>query len=402
MNRHARRILPILLLGALAFVGAAPDAAAQTVTIFGTVMDSAGTPINDARVILEPADGGPRLVIVSKGEGTYSGTLPQPGAWRLLVEAEGKLLVGVNAKATKPDKSAAWEKKPDVRPTEGFAFDAEEGLSIQADLLLGDARTVAEATLGALTQRVQKGDCAGAVPELEKLAAELPQIPKTQYLLGFCRAGSGEDDKAVEALTKALEIQPKFPGAALLRGQILAKTPAKAAEAEASFKQEIATAANPQLVSGGWMALAALYREGGKTSEALAALQEVLKTDGTRRDAWAEMATVYAKSTEPDKAFEALERAKSAGVPMGSVAVNLGIAFYRAKDFARSERALRVAMEVGAGDRDLAIAYALTGQMQAKAGKKADAAASFQKSIELDPKGRLADEARQSLKALGK
>ncbi len=374
--------------------------AAEGARIYGTVLDAAGKPANGEKVFLVSADTAvSRVALDTRGEGSYSGALPAAGRWTASVE--GKVVARASLEILRGDKSVADKRQEDVVPKDGFAFDAPEGAEVRLDLVLGDARTAAEAALAVLSQRVQKGDCAGAVPELEKLAADQPAIPKTQYLLGFCRATAGQDDKALEALSRTLELQPKFPGAALLKGQILARG-GKTADAEAAYRQEIATAANPQVVSSAWMALAATLRDAGRVADADAALDEVLKAEPTRRDAWAEKAKLLAHGPEPDRAFEALDHAKAAGVSLGGVALDLVGGFYKAKDLPRAEKALAQAEALGAPEKNLALGYAVVGQMQAQAGKKPAAIASFKKSLELDPNGKAAEQVKQSLKALGK
>src|SRR4029078_7214844 len=111
-------------------------------------------------------------------------------------------------------------------------------------------------SLAVLFSRIRGGDCAVALPSLDRLTAAFPDIAKAHYLTGFCRAQTGATEpaaplsaegprrhaeRALAALSKVQQLQPKFPGAALLEGQVLARA-GKPAEAEASMKREIANA----------------------------------------------------------------------------------------------------------------------------------------------------------------
>ena len=78
----------------------------------------------------------------------------------------------------------------------------------------------------------------------------------------------------------------------------------------------------------------------------------------------------------------------------------MGISYFNKKDYAHAESMFRRVTESKAGDPDLAMAYGLLGKLQLRDGKNAAAIASFKKSLELDPNGRLAPETRDVLKAL--
>jgi Flp pilus assembly protein TadD len=115
-----------------------------------------------------------------------------------------------------------------------------------------------------------------------------------------------------------------------------------------------------------------------------------------------ELAGLYSKLGQTDKAAAVLEEAKSVGADDPLALLNVGISYFNKKDYAHAETMFRRVTESKASNEDLAMAYGLLGKLQLRDGKTNEAVASFKKCLELDPKGRLAPETAEVLKALKK
>jgi len=103
------------------------------------------------------------------------------------------------------------------------------------------------------------------------------------------------------------------------------------------------------------------------------------------------------------KAEAVLTRAKDAGADNPEALLHVAISFFNKKDNAHAEAMCRRVIDGGkATPPDLASAYAILGRIQLNAGKIDDGVASLKKSLELDPKGRFAEQTTDILKALKK
>jgi tetratricopeptide (TPR) repeat protein len=401
------RTLTMLLLGFVATRVHGADPA----RLFGTVRDESGQPVAKADVALEPIEGhGARVTATTNKMGNFLVDSIVPGDYRLRVAADGKAVLALEASAERVDKTVAWKIDGKIDPANPAKLAIADGLVVKCTATIGDAIEIDTAqgkilmspqqALNDLARRAQSGDCAGALPSLERLTAT-STVPKAHYLAGFCQAQLGATDKSIASLSRVLELQPKFPGAALLMGQVLSRA-GKAPEAEEAWKKEIATAANPDIVVESWMALAFQYRDAGKDADAVSAFEQVIAVAPSRKEGYAGLATLYVKSHELEKAASLLDRARAAGVVDPSSLVELGIAFFAGKDYTRSAALLKQAIDAGASGQDLGTAYAVLGRCELREGKKADALTALKKSLELSPSGKLADETRKLVSELSR
>lgn len=401
----------VIVLAALA---SAPTAIlAQQAKLYGSVTDESGQPVEGATVGLEPVEGkGLPLSAVTKGKGNYVLGLVRPGEYDLVVKAEGKLVKTVKGIARDIENRIVWEKNVPVGNGGHFRLEVEDGQRIQLDVELGPALQVAtsegtvaamspEEALNVLGQKAQEGKCAEVLGDLESAASASPRMAKAHYLLGFCQATQGQFDRAEASLARVLELNPNFPGGHLLRGQIL-RSLGRNAEAEAELKAQIAASEDPQLQTNAWISLGMLYRDTDRATDAISAFAKVTELAPERSEAYVELALLYTKTEQPEKAAEVLERARSMGAAQPTALLNVGIGYFNKREFSRAEATFRQVIEMGAGNDDLAMAYALLGKCQLRDGRQSEALASFKKSLELDPRGPLAEETREVLKALGK
>jgi Flp pilus assembly protein TadD len=385
---------------------------AQQGRMYGNVVDEQGQPVANAKVVLEPTERGSRVEVVSKGKkASFLIGIIRAGKYNLKVEAPGMVLVGIKAKATSKDaKEPIWTRDARVRTDQPPEIVIEDFMEVTAELIMGRATEVAtgggstmassDQAIALFTEQVQKGDCSGALPQLEKFIAENPGVGRAYYLAGYCDAVLERDDEALAALTKAQELEPAFSGTQTLIGKVHARNK-RLAEAEAAFRKELENSAAPvEVQTDALLSLGAVLRDQGKDADALETFEKAKTLAPNRPESYLELSALYAKLGQTDKAAATLEEAKQVGADDPVAMLNVGISYYNKKDFAHAEGMFRRVIDSKASNADLAMAYGLLGNLQLREGKTEDAVASFKKSLELDPTGRLAKDTEDTLKAL--
>ena len=411
-KRGMGRIVGFAFATAIAVTGAM----AQQAKMYGTVIDEAGAGVPAARVILEPIDKGARVEVVAKGKkGSYLIGIIRAGRYVVEVDAPGLALVSIKAEATGPNdydkKESKWKIDGPVRPDKATEMQIDDRMEITCDLVVGKATEVIGASgektsvsgdqaYALLAQQVQKGDCAGALPQIEKFTVDNPAHGRALYLKGYCDAVLEKDDDALAALVKSQELDPSFPGPSTLIGKVHARNK-RLPEAEAAFKKELEGSSVPQEIQiDALLSLGAVQRDQSKDADAIATFEKAMAAAPTRPESYIELSALYAKAGQTDKAAAVLEKGKDVGANDPLALLNLGISYFNKKDYGHAESMFRRVTESKASNSDLAMAYGLLGKLQLRDGKNADAIASFKKSLELDPAGRLASETEEVLKAL--
>jgi Flp pilus assembly protein TadD len=401
---------------ALATILTSSGALAQQAKMYGTVVDDTGKGVPNAKVILDPIERGSRVEVVAKGaKGSYLMGIIRPGRYTVNVNAEGLALVSLKGEAiglnAYQKKESIWKIDGRVRPDKATEIQVDDGMEITCDFVVGKAAQITTASgdkaaatpdqaYALLAQQVQKGDCAGALPQIEKFAADNPAHARGLYLLGYCDAVLEHDEEALAALAKSAEIDPGFAGLNTLIGKIDARNK-HLPEAEAAFKKELeGTALPPDLQVDALLSLGAVQRDANKNADAIATFERVIAVAPTRPEAYIELSALYAKEGQTDKAAAILEKAKELGADDPVALLNVGISYFNKKDYAHAEAMFQHVIESKATNSDLAMAYGLLGKLQLRDGKNAAAIASFKKCLELDPSGRLAAETRDVLKAI--
>jgi Flp pilus assembly protein TadD len=389
---------------------------AQQAKMHGAVSDDTGAGVPNAKVILEPVAGGARVEVVTKGKkGSYLIGIVRPGRYALKVDVPGLSIVHIKGEGTVVNdynkRESKWKLDGNVRPDKPTEIEVEDGMEITCDLVVGKATEVTTATgekavatgdqaYAALAQQVQKGDCAGALPLIEKFTTENPTNGRAFYLLGYCEAVLEHDEEAIAALSKSLELDTSFSGPNTLIGKVNARNK-KFAEAEAAFAKELAGSnVPPEIQIDALLSLGAVQRDQSKDAEAIASFEKAMAAAPTRPEPYVELSALYAKTGQTDQAAAILDKAKEVGADDPVALLNVGISYFNKKDYGHAETMFRRVIDSKASNSDLAMAYGLLGKLQLRDGKNADAIASFKKCLELDPKGRLAPETEEVLKAI--
>jgi len=341
----------------------------------------------------------------------------RPGRYVIKVDAAGLALVSIKAEAVglradgKKEAKPAWTIDGRVRLDKPNELEIEDGMEITCDLIVGKATEVTtstgEKTVGTgdqaytlLAQQVQKGDCVGALPQIEKFTVDNPTNARAFYLAGYCDAVLEHDDQALVALAKSIELDPSFAGANVLMGKVFARSK-RLPEAEAAFKKELATPNIPPAIQiDALLSLGAVQRDQAKNAEAIATFEQAMALAPTRPESYIELSALYAKAGQTDKAAEILDKAKAVGADDPLALLNVGISYFNKKEYAHAETMFRRVIDSKASNADLAMAYGLLGKLQLRDSKNAEAITSFKKCLELDPSGRLAAETQEVLKAI--
>jgi tetratricopeptide (TPR) repeat protein len=404
------------VVSAVAMVLAATGAMAQQARMYGTVSDETGAGVPSVKVILEPVENGARVEVATKGKkGSYLIGIIRPGRYAVKVDAAGLALVSIKAEALVPNqyqkKDSKWKLDGAVRADKATEIQVEDGMEITCDLVVGKATEITSASgektvasgdqaYALLAQQVQKGDCAGALPQIEKFNTDNPTHGRAFYLKGYCDAVLEKDDEALVALMKSQELDPSFAGPSTLVGKIHARNK-RLPEAEAAFKKELEGTAVPlEIQIDALLSLGAVQRDQSKDADAIATFEKAMAAAPTRPESYVELSALYAKAGQTDKAAAVLEKAKEVGADDPLALLNVGISYFNKKDYGHAESMFRRVTESKASNSDLAMAYGLLGKLQLRDGKNAEAIASFKKCLELDPAGRLAKETEDVLKAL--
>ncbi len=413
-NRWMGPIVGFIFATAFASTGAL----AQQARMYGAVLDESGAGVRDVRVTLEPVEQGARVEQVTKGKkGSYLFGIIRPGRYIVKVDAAGFALVSIKAEAFDLDGAGKKKKTPEWKLDGRVALDkpteieVEDGMEITCDLVIGKATEVTTAAgekmVGTgdqayvlLAQQVQNGDCAGALPQIEKFTLDNPTNARAFYLAGYCDAVLEHDDEALAALTKSVELDANFPGPSTLMGKVYARNN-RLPEAEAAFKKELEGTDVPlEIQIDALLSLGAVQRDQGQDAAAIATFEKAMTVAPTRPEAYIELSALYAKAGQPDKAAAILDKAKDVGADDPLAMLNVGISYFNKKDYGHAESMFRRVTESKASNSDLAMAYGLLGKLQLRDGKNADAIVSFKKCLELDPSGRLAPETQEVLKAI--
>ena len=411
MTSHSLRTAA---LGVVFACLAASAAFAQQGRVLGTVHDEAGQPLEGLTVSLEPTPDSRGIKVAGKTnkKGAFFFALVRPGDYHLAVELPGKAIANLKARAVDIQKKELWAIDGRPNPAKPPTLNIADASEVNADVTMGEVAPVAaegapppgaaEASWNAIVAQVQAGDCAGALPQIDAGIQAKPDGALGHYLRGFCLGTSQQDEEAQASLAKALELNPKFEGAALLRAQLLRRL-GRPADAEPLFLQELETTQTAQLRTEALIGLGLARLDLKNDAGALEAFQQVAALDPSRPEPYLEIAAIHTRMGQPEKAKEVLDQAQKVGAASPEAFLNVGISYFNKKDYVKAGEMFRQVLDLpGAGNADLAMAHALNARLLLRDGKIDEAVAAMRKSLELDSKGPLAEETRETLKAMKK
>lgn len=402
-----------------AMLAASASAGVLTTVVQGTVTDPDGQPVLKAKIVLEPVDSpaAMRTWAETKKQGKFVFGLVRPATYHVLLDVPGKTILHVKGRAVTGDKNQQEEKwaidgKPN--PAEPLKIQVDTGWEVTLDLVVGEPQAEApapaapkgpsgpDAAVDAVIEKVKAGDCAGALADLDPILAEHPDLARAHYLRGFCLASSDRKEEAVDALGKALDLDPTFEGAAVQRGELLAQL-GRYDEAESMLKQELAGTQNADLRAEALVTLGQVYATQNKDAEAIATFEKAVEEAPTRPEPYSELGSLYAKAGDLERSKAILAQGKAAGATNPTALLNLAISLFNKKDYAQADSYLQEVLGMSsATPSDLGMAHGIRGRVLLNQGKIDEAVAELKKSLELDPNGPLAGDTRETLKALKK
>jgi Tfp pilus assembly protein PilF len=279
-------------------------------------------------------------------------------------------------------------------------------------------------------QLLQQGDAAGAKAKFEAALAKSEKDPRALLGLGLAEEALGHVDAAADAYREALEVDGTLAEAHNNLGLILRdkdQLDAAVAELEAAVK------ADPRLASA-QANLALAYEDQGRAPEATKAYEAAIglsddamlhanfglfllgagnseravselrkALDGAKGDRAVLVAVGNGmrRAGKPDEAVRALSEAVKGGdgKPTPALLSELALAQHAANLDADAKKSLEQALEI---DPKYASAHYVLGSLLAGEGNKKEAIKHYQKCIDLEPKGPLADKAREKLAAAKK
>ena len=197
--------------------------------------------------------------------------------------------------------------------------------------------------------------------------------------LGFAYQELAQYDKAIATFEEARRLSPDDPAVAgyLIDAHLAAKKYGAAADvAKAALKQHPNDLRLTRLH-------ARALRLGGKTDQAIAILEEAVKTHSGEPLAYISLAQIYSEADRSAQAVRVLQDAQAKFPTVNAIAFELGTAFDKQKKFAEAESAFR---QVLARDPENATALNYLGYMLAERGERLDESVGYlKKALQIEP-----------------
>jgi tetratricopeptide (TPR) repeat protein len=234
-----------------------------------------------------------------------------------------------------------------------------------------------------------------AISRLERQALLAPNSGEVQFLLGQVYQVTGNRDKAEKAYLKSVELNPNAVGPYVSLGQIYG---ASKDYDRAIQELDKALQANPDQPAALMLRSIALQMK-GNAAEAREGYEKILKKNPRFAPAANNLAWMLAEKGEDlPRAFLLAQAARDAAPKDPQIADTLGWVLYKQQAYPRAEALFREAAEKLPDNPE--VLYHL-GMAQKELGKAAEARASLEKSLKVNPSFPGADEARTALASLG-
>ena len=176
----------------------------------------------------------------------------------------------------------------------------------------------------------KKGDYANALRQLQESAGKLPDQPEVQFHAGMAHYMLGEEEPARLALQKAVDAPSDFPGKDEAR-QRLALLAIQAGAANSGVRTELENYLRQQPNDPvALVRLAAVQERDGAVDQAVKTYEKVVADNPFHAPATRQLALLYGRlSTDSQKAYELVTKARQAYPDDPDIAKTLGILNYR-------------------------------------------------------------------------
>jgi len=299
--------------------------------------------------------------------------------------------------APEPTAKAAPPASPRVREAEGLLArgDAEGARAKFDEALASDPRDV-RALLGLGLAHETLGSLAQAERAYRQAIAVEPELAEAHNNLALLLRARGAQAEAIAELERATRADPKLASAQTNLALAL-EDEGRRDEARAAYARAVELAPRDAMLRAnhGLFLLAE-----GQGEAAVTELRAGLASAGEDRAALLAIGNGLRRAGQPDEAVRAVRGAIEAGdgKPTPALLSELSLAQLGAKDASAAKASLNQALAL---DPKYATAHFLLGSIDASAGDVKAARAHFERCLQLEPKGPLADKAKQRLAALG-
>ncbi len=198
----------------------------------------------------------------------------------------------------RPDKPLAYVKRAEALQQQGNLATALEDLS-EASTRGADAMTV---SLHQADIYYDRGNFDEAVTFYSEVLALDPNSPSLLYKLGLSCFRAGQEDTAIDVLTRATEAQDEFAEAYYLRASVFHAV-GRDAEAEADLLKTLTL--RPE-AGEARLALVELYMDTGKTTRALRVAREEIDRQPQAPSSYLLVAEIQRRRGHNDQAIEAV------------------------------------------------------------------------------------------------
>jgi tetratricopeptide (TPR) repeat protein len=241
----------------------------------------------------------------------------------------------------------------------------------------------------------KKGEYGNALRVLQESASKLPDQPGIQFHLGMAHYMMGEEEAARAALQKAADAVKDFPEKDEARRRLaLLATPVGAANAAVRTELENYLRERPNDPAA-LVRLAEIQQRDGAVDQAVKTYEQLIANDPHYAPAIRQLALLYGQlSTDSDKAYELVTKARQAYPDDPDIAKTLGILNYRRGYYPQSLELLKAAVAKREDDPELV--YYL-GEVYHQLKQYTECKATLDRALTLNLSPRLADDARRAL-----
>jgi len=181
-----------------------------------------------------------------------------------------------------------------------------------------------------------------ALPYLEEAAKNDPKNSVAFAKLGEIYDTKGADDKAVINYEKALSLDPDLTSLYVPLGLAYIET-GDTAKAETYLTK--AEAAGLDTTEAKFARVDLLAKQ-NKNPEALAAIDQIIRTQPQNGEAYYQRAIIYTRMDQPDKAVDAYKEAVRVDPQMGAAWFDIGVIYYNKGDYKSAADAYQSALRV--------------------------------------------------------
>ncbi len=374
MRHRTFRRLPSALAAAvvaagLAFVLSSAPALASGGTVRGEIVDRDGEPVANVAVEMIPTGdlSIPSAPTKSNKKGKFIVGLLRKSPYRLIAKKEGMRVYRVEVHIDEINEEDFWVFEEDRAPGQDLPeFNVTTASEIEYKIFMeptddepGEFGTgTPPLNVSEIVRLMQEGEEKKVAKEIKKNIAAQPNAASPRYLWAYYEFQRRELDEAMQSIDKALELEPGFEGALLLKGKIL-EASGDIDAAAAAYKTELEDVKEESVRYDTTLALAAANQKLGNDTEAIAALEALVEMKPDFADAYRVLADLYRATGQTEKFDATMEKVAEFGADDPNVMFNMGANARNAGDHEKAASYFRKAIDADAEfvDAYLQLAY---------------------------------------------